>query len=117
MIIFISLIGPAPLALALPFVNQLVALIMLGVIGLLLMLSFSVTVVYAQELVPCKIDTMSGLIVVLSFGLGDIGSVAFVVLFDYIALLSIIFLASFLCLIVILALKLPTDQKVYEWNN
>src|SRR5690625_5360537 len=71
MIIFISLIGPAPLALALPFVNQLVALMMLGIIGLLLMLSFSVTVVYAQELVPGKIGTMSGLIVGLSFGLGD----------------------------------------------
>lgn len=117
MIIFISLIGPAPLALALPFVNQLVALIMLGLIGLLLMLSFSVTVVYAQELVPGKIGTMSGLIVGLSFGLGAIGAVALGMLIDYIGLFPTIILASFLPLIGIFALKLPTDQKVYEWNN
>lgn len=117
MIIFISLIGPAPLALALPFVNQLVALMMLGIIGLLLMLSFSVTVVYAQELVPGKIGTMSGLIVGLSFGLGAIGAVALGLLIDYIGLFPTIISASFLPLIGILALKLPTDQKVYEWNN
>ena len=117
MIIFISLIGPAPLALALPFVNQLVALLMLGIIGLLLMLSFSVTVVYAQELVPGKIGTMSGLIVGLSFGLGAIGAVALGLLIDYIGLFPTIVLASFLPLIGIFALKLPTDQKVYEWNN
>src|SRR5699024_5287846 len=94
MIIFISLIGPAPLALALPFVNQLVALIMLGVIGLLLMLTFSVTVVYVQELVPCKIDTKSGLIVGLSFRLCAIGAVALGLLIDYIGLLPTIILAS-----------------------
>jgi len=117
MIIFISLIGPAPLALALPFVNQLVALMMLGIIGLLLMLSFSVTVVYAQELVPGKIGTMSGLIVGLSFGLGAIGAVTLGLLIDYIGLFPTIISASFLPLIGILALKLPTDQKVYEWNN
>src|SRR5699024_11408269 len=71
---------------ALPFVNQLVALMMLGIIGLLLMLSFSVTVVYAQELVPGKIGTMSGLIVGLSFGLGAIGAVTLGLLIDYIGL-------------------------------
>ena len=39
------------------------------------MASFSVTVVYAQELVPGKIGTMSGLTVGLAFGMGAIGSV------------------------------------------
>lgn len=116
-IIFISLIGPAPLAIALPFVNEIIALIMLGSIGILLMLSFSVTVVYAQELVPGKIGTMSGLIVGLSFGLGAIGAVALGVLIDYIGLSLTMILASFLPLIGIFALKLPNDKKVYEWNN
>lgn len=116
-IIFISLIGPAPLAIVLPFVNEIIALIMLGSIGILLMLSFSVTVVYAQELVPGKIGTMSGLIVGLSFGLGAIGAVALGVLIDYIGLSLTMILASFLPLIGIFALKLPNDKKVYEWNN
>lgn len=116
-IIFISLIGPAPLAIALPYVTETIALIMLGLIGLLLMLSFSVTVVYAQELFPGKIGTMSGLIVGLSFGLGAIGAVALGVLIDHVGLLPTMILASFLPLIGFFALKLPTDEKVYEWNN
>src|SRR5699024_6740382 len=105
MIIFISLIGRAPLALALTFVNQLVTLVLLGIFCLFLMLSFSVTVVYAQELVPGKIGTMSGLIVGLSFGLGAIGAVALGLLIDYIGLFPTIISASFLPLIGILALK------------
>ncbi len=117
MIIFISLIGPAPLAIALPFVNEITALIMLSLIGVLLMLSFSVTVIYAQELIPGKIGTMSGLIVGLGFGLGAIGAVALGMLIDYIGLFPTMFLASFLPLIGLFALKLPTDEKVSEWNN
>nr|WGD90555.1 hypothetical protein P5665_00795 [Bacillus subtilis]WGE07546.1 hypothetical protein P5658_24365 [Bacillus subtilis] len=51
-------------------------------IGLVLMSSFSVTVVYAQELVPGKIGTMSGLTVGLAFGMGAIGAVALGALID-----------------------------------
>ncbi len=115
-IIFVSLVGPAPLAIALPFVSETFALIMLGLIGLLLMLSFSVTVVYAQELIPGKIGTMSGLIVGLSFGLGAIGAVVLGVLIDYIGLLPTMILTSFLPLIGLFAIKLPKDEKVREWH-
>src|SRR5699024_11592596 len=96
---FISLIFPSLLVLVLCFVNHVVALMMLCIIGLLLMLSFSVTVVYAQELVPGKIGTMSGLIVGLSFGLGAIGAVTLGLLIDYIGLFPTIISASFLPLI------------------
>ncbi len=116
-IIFFSLVGPAPFAIALPYVSETIALIMLGLIGLLLMLSFSVTVVYAQELVPGKIGTMSGLIVGLGFGLGAIGAVVLGGLIDYIGLLPTMVLTSFLPLIGLFALKLPTDEKVYEWHH
>ena len=116
-IIFFSLIGPAPFAIALPYVSETIALIMLGLIGLLLMLSFSVTVVYAQELVPGKIGTMSGLIVGLGFGLGAIGAVVLGGLIDYIGLLPTMVLTSFLPLIGLFALKLPTDEKVSEWHH
>lgn len=116
-IIFVSLIGPAPLAIALPYVSETTALIMLGFIGLLLMLSFSVTVVYAQELVPGKIGTMSGLMVGLGFGLGAIGAVVLGVLIDYIGLFPTMILTSFLPLIGLFALKLPTDEKVSGWHE
>src|SRR5690625_4729434 len=75
-VILLSFIIPAPLALALPYVGEIGAIGLLALIGFLLMASFSVSVVYAQELVPGRIGTMSGLIVGLAFGMGAIGSVA-----------------------------------------
>src|SRR5699024_9693332 len=66
-VILFSLIAPAPLTLLLPHVGAVLSIILLALIGVLLMSSFSVTVVYAQELVPGKIGTMSGLIVGLAF--------------------------------------------------
>lgn len=114
-IIFISLIAPAPFALALPFVGPILAIIFLAVIGFLLLSSFSVTVVYAQELMPSKIGTMSGLIVGLAFGMGAIGSVALGSLIDLIGLTPTMILVSLLPLLGFLTHLLPTDEKVTEW--
>lgn len=116
-IILFSLIVPAPLALILPHVGQTIAIIMLAIIGLLLMSSFSVTVVYAQELMPGKIGTMSGLIVGLAFGMGAIGSVALGTLIDWIGLNPTIIITSFLPLLGFLTFLLPTDEMVDQWNT
>src|SRR5690606_31250545 len=61
-VIIVSLLGAAPLALILPFVGPHVAIVLVTVIGFILLSSFSVSVVYAQELMPGKIGMMSGLI-------------------------------------------------------
>src|SRR5699024_210823 len=74
-IILLSLFGLAPLALRLAYVVFVASIILLSVIGFILLSSFSVTVVCAQELVPGKIGTMSGLIVGLGVGMGSLGSV------------------------------------------
>src|SRR5699024_3424438 len=68
-VILLSFLIPAPLALLLPLVNKVLAIICRSIIRLALMSSFSVAVVYAQELVPGKVGTMSGLIVGLAFGM------------------------------------------------
>ena len=114
-LIFISLIGPAPLALILPFMPHKGALIVLGLIGLMLMLSFSVTVLYAQELVPNKIGLMSGLIVGLAFGLGAIGAVALGMLIDLYGIKATMVGASLLPLLGFFSLKLPSDQTLRSW--
>ena len=44
-----------PFCLALPYVPLWAAMLFLVIIGTLIMISFSVTVVYAQELVPTKL--------------------------------------------------------------
>lgn len=106
-IIFLSLFGTAPLSILMPFVSQGFAYILLILIGFILMTSFSVTVVYAQELVPGKIGLMSGLTVGLAFGMGAIGSIALGYLADKIGLSPTIILTGFLPLLGILTLFLP----------
>src|SRR5699024_61975 len=114
-VIVFSLLAPAPLTLLLPFVGPVLAIVLLAVIGLLLLSSFSVAVVYAQELVPDKIGTMSGLIVGLAFGMGAIGSVALGWLIDSIGLTSTMIAVSTLPLLGIFTFLLPSDEKVQEW--
>lgn len=115
-VILYSLIVPAPLTIILPYVGPTLALIMLAAIGVLLLSSFSVTVVYAQELMPGKIGTMSGLIVGLAFGMGAIGSVVLGTLIDWIGLTPTLILTSFLPLLGFLTYLLPTDETINRWN-
>lgn len=114
-IILISLLAPAPLAIALPYVGPVLAIILLAIIGFLILSSFSVAVVYAQELIPGKIGLMSGLIVGLAFGMGAIGSVALGSLIDLIGLLPTMISASLLPLLGFLCYLLPTDEQISEW--
>ncbi|WP_307148743.1 MFS transporter [Robertmurraya andreesenii] len=108
-IILISLVGTAPLSIIMPFVPQTFAFIILMLTGFILMSSFSVTVVYAQELVPGKVGLMSGLTVGLAFGMGAIGSIVLGYLADQIGLSLTIILTGFLPLLGILTLLLPKD--------
>jgi MFS transporter, FSR family, fosmidomycin resistance protein len=110
-IILISLVGTAPLSILMPFVPPAFAFIILAVSGFILMSSFSVTVVYAQELVPGKIGLMSGLTVGLAFGMGAIGSMVLGYLADQIGITLTIILTGFLPLLGILTLFLPNDNN------
>src|SRR5690625_3066148 len=114
-IILCSLLVPAPFAIVLPFVGPILSIVILAIIGLIVMSSFSVAVVYAQELVPGKIGTMSGLIVGLAFGMGAIGSVALGSLIDLVGLTTTMIAISTLPLLGILTYLLPTDQTVNGW--
>lgn len=116
-IIMLSLIAPAPLTILLPYCGPFVALIVIGAIGILILSSFSVAVVYAQELVPEKIGTMSGLIVGLAFGMGAVGSVLFGVLIDEIGLTPTMIAVSFLPVLGLLTFLLPSDEKIRELNR
>lgn len=116
-VIFISMLLTVPFSILIPFVPAMVAFILLTLTGFILMTSFSVTVVYAQELVPGKIGTMSGLTVGLAFGMGAIGSVGLGYIADLIGLSSMVSLLGFLPLLGLTAYLLPSDQKLREWNN
>ena len=111
-VIVLSLAVPIPLCLLLPYVSLWAVILLLALIGFTIMLSFSVTVVYAQELVPSKIGTMSGLTVGLAFGMGAIGSVVIGILMDQIGIYETMIVISFLPIIGLVGLGLPGDQKI-----
>ncbi|MBO0960379.1 MFS transporter [Neobacillus sp. MM2021_6] len=116
-IISFSMLATVPFSILIPYVPPTLAFIFLILTGFILMTSFSVTVVYAQELVPGKIGTMSGLTVGLAFGMGAIGSVGLGYIADLIGLQSMITWLGVLPLLGLIAFVLPTDQKVWKWNN
>jgi MFS family permease len=116
-IISFSMLATVPFSILIPYVSPTMAFIFLILSGFILMTSFSVTVVYAQELVPGKIGTMSGLTVGLAFGMGAIGSVGLGYLADWIGLQSMITWLGVLPLLGLIAFLLPSDQKVREWNQ
>lgn len=114
-IISFSMLATAPFSLIIPFVPSYLAFIFLLITGFILMTSFSVTVVYAQELVPGKIGLMSGLTVGLAFGMGAIGSVGLGYIADLIGLKSMVSGIGVLPLLGLTAFLLPSDSRVREW--
>lgn len=113
-VIFLSMILATPLALYLPFAGPISAYFILGLMGFILLSSFSVTVVYAQELLPGKIGTVSGLIVGLAFGMGAIGSVALGYFADHFGIVTTIIAVGFLPLLGMFSFYLPSDAKLKQ---
>ncbi|MEH7217755.1 MFS transporter [Bacillus toyonensis] len=113
-IIVFSMLGSAPLALLLPDVSLVWVVPLFLCIGFISSSSFSVIVVYAQELVPGKVGMVSGLIVGLAFGLGALGAVVLGKLADIYSLQFIMILCSCLPLIGLTSWLLPSDKKTIE---
>ena len=109
-VILLSVVGPIPFCLALPYMPLPVVVVFLIIIGALIMISFSLTVVYAQELVPSKIGTMAGLTVGVAFGMGAIGSVVIGLIMDNFGIRLTMIAISVLSILMLIAFLLPKDQ-------
>jgi FSR family fosmidomycin resistance protein-like MFS transporter len=109
-LIFFSMAGSAPFALLLPFVSAEWVIPVMMALGFIIMLGFSVTVVYAQQLLPNHIGMASGFIVGLAFGMGALGAVALGGFADLFGLKPVIVGASALPLLGILTYKLPKTE-------
>jgi MFS transporter, FSR family, fosmidomycin resistance protein len=116
-LISVSMLLTIPFSILIPFVPSFIAFIFLMLTGFILMTNFSVTVVFAQELVPGKIGTMSGLTVGLAFGMGAIGSVGLGYLADLFSMSAMVSSIGFLPMLGLLAFLLPSDQMVQKWNQ
>jgi FSR family fosmidomycin resistance protein-like MFS transporter len=73
-VIWCSILGVLPFTLLLPYANLFWTTILTVIIGIVLASAFSAILVYAQELMPGKIGTVSGLFFGLAFGMGGLGA-------------------------------------------
>jgi MFS transporter, FSR family, fosmidomycin resistance protein len=110
-VIWGSILGVAPFTLVLPYVNLFWTGALTVVIGVILASAFSAILVYAQELVPGKVGTISGLFFGFAFGMGGVGSAALGRLADHTSINYVFLVCSFLPLIGLLTAFLPNLSK------
>ena len=106
-VIWFSVLGALPFSLLLPYVNLFWTGILSVFIGLTLSSAFPAIVVYAQELVPGKIGTISGLFFGFAFGLSGFGAAAFGWIADRTSVEFVYTLTSYLPALGLLAALLP----------
>ena len=106
-VIWLSIFGAAPFALALPYVGFTLTIILAVIIGLVISSAFSAILVYATELKPGKVGMIAGLFFGLNFGLGGIASVFFGWLADITSIEFIFRLSTLLPLLGIVTWLLP----------
>lgn len=111
-VIWFSILGAAPFALALPFVDSLwLTVVMAFMSGLVIASAFSSIVVYATDLMPDKLGLIAGIFFGLMFGLGGLGAAFFGWLADKTSVEYIFRVSAFLPLLGIVAGLLPNTQK------
>lgn len=106
-VIWWSILGAAPFTLILPYVSLPIVTLLSIVIGFILASAFSAILVYAQELIPGKIGTISGLFFGFAFGMGGVGSAALGILADHTSLEYMFLICSYLPLLGLLTAFLP----------
>lgn len=106
-VIWYSILGVLPFTLLLPYANLFWTGILSVVIGLILASAFSTILVFAQELVPTKVGTISGTFFGLAFGLGGIGAALLGKLADATSIQFVYHVCSYLPAVGILTAFLP----------
>ena len=111
LVIWVSILGVAPFALALPYASLFWCALLSAIIGLVLSSAFSAILVYSQELIPGNVGLMAGLFFGLAFGMGGIGSAVLGVLADHYGIGFVFQVCSFLPLIGLLTAFLPNLER------
>ena len=106
-VILWSILGVLPFSIALPYVDLFWTRILSVVIGLILASAFSAIIVYAQELVPGRVGTISGLFFGFAFGIAGVGAAVLGELADRTSISMVYLVCSFLPAIGVLGFWLP----------
>ena len=110
-VIWCSILGVAPFALALPHVDLAWTTTFTILIGLILSSAFSAILVYAQELIPGKVGAVSGLFFGFAFGMGGLGAAALGILADKTSIDDVYSVCAFLPLLGVVTALLPNTRK------
>lgn len=110
-VIWFSILGSAPFALLLPYVDLFWTGVLIFLVGFILSSAFSAILVYAQELLPGKIGMISGFFFGFAFGIAGLGSAILGVMADATGIEWVYRLCSFLPLMGIIAWFLPNLNK------
>jgi len=106
-VIWISILGVAPFTLILPHVGFTATVLLTVVIGLILASAFSAIIVYAQELIPGKVGTVTGLFFGFAFGMAGVASAVLGKLADRSGIVAVFQVCAFLPLIGLFTIFLP----------
>jgi FSR family fosmidomycin resistance protein-like MFS transporter len=106
-VIWISFLGVAPFALALPYANLMGTAVLAVAVGLVMSSAFAALVVYAQEAVPGRVGMVSGLMFGLMFGIGGIGAAGLGKLADVHGIVWVYHFTSYLPLLGLATAFLP----------
>ncbi|WP_371323034.1 MFS transporter [Dechloromonas sp. ZY10] len=110
-VIWFSILGTIPFALWLPHANLHGTLLLSMAIGFILSSAFSAILVFAQELVPGKVGTISGLFFGLAFGIAGLAAAVLGWLADHWGIVGIYQLSAWLPLSGLIALALPDLRR------
>jgi FSR family fosmidomycin resistance protein-like MFS transporter len=110
-VIWASILGVAPFTLTLPYVGLAWTAILSFLIGLILASAFSAILVFAQELVPGKVGTVSGLFFGFAFGMAGIGAAVLGKIADAYGIEYLYHMCSFLPLLGLFAAFLPDVRR------
>lgn len=116
-VIWFSILGVAPFTMALPYVGLLWTCILSFVIGLILASAFSAILVFAQELMPGKVGTVSGLFFGFAFGMGGIGAAVLGGVADRYGIEFVYHLCAFLPLLGLTAAFLPDIERRVDQSS
>ncbi len=110
-VIWFSILGSAPFAALMPYLNLPMTLVCAFFSGLIIASAFSSIVVYATDLMPGREGMIAGVFFGLMFGLGGLGSAFFGWLADATSVALVFRVSGLLPLLGVIAAFLPDTQK------
>lgn len=112
LVIWWSILGSAPFALAMPYANFEWTVALSVIIGLIMSSAFSAILVYAQELLPMKVGLVSGIFFGFAFGIAGVSSAVLGKIADTTDIQFVYNLCSFFPLLGIVAYFLPRVRTI-----